>query len=95
MRNVRNHELLQNFVEIAENLFVRIKCVEMHSEWDEFSNHEMVSMEQVQSNVKQLVPSKKEVTLYCSLHEGMKLDLYCEICGELICLHCTVNKHCR
>ena len=51
-------------------------------------------MEQIQSNVKQLVPPKK-VTLHCSLHEGMKLDLYCETCGELICLHCTVNKHCR
>ena len=51
-------------------------------------------MEQIQSNVKQLVPPKK-VTLYCSQHKGMKLDLYCETCGELICLHCTVNKHCR
>ena len=51
-------------------------------------------MEQIQNNVKQLVPPKK-VTLYCSQHEGMKLDLYCETCGELICLHCTVNKHCR
>ena len=67
----------------------------MHSEWDEFSNHEVVSMEQVQSNVKQLVPPKKEVTLYCSLHPGKELELYCETCGELICLLCTVNKHCR
>ena len=50
-------------------------------------------MEQIQSNVKQLVPPKKVVTLYCSLHKGMKLDLYCETCGELICLHCTVKKH--
>jgi tripartite motif-containing protein 2/3/tripartite motif-containing protein 71 len=25
----------------------------------------------------------------------MKLDLYCETCEELICLHCTVNKHAR
>ena len=25
----------------------------------------------------------------------MKLDLYCETCEELICLHCTVNKHCQ
>ena len=66
----------------------------MHSEWKELSKHEVVSMEQIQSNVKQLVPPKK-VTLYCSQHEGMKLDLYCETCGELICLHCTVNKHCR
>ena len=64
----------------------------MHSEWEEFSKHKVVSMEQIQSNVKQLVPPKK-VTLYCSLHEGMKLDLYCETCGELICLHCTVKKH--
>ena len=35
----------------------------------------------------------KKVTFYCSLHEGMKLDLYCETCGELICFHCTVKKH--
>jgi tripartite motif-containing protein 2/3/tripartite motif-containing protein 71 len=64
----------------------------MHREWKELSKHEVVSMEQIQSNVKQLVPPKK-VTLYCSLHEGMKHDLYCETCGELICLHCTVKKH--
>ena len=74
--------------------FICEKCTEIHSEWEEMSKHEVVSMEQIQSNVKQLVPPKK-VTLYCSQHEGMKLDLYCETCGELICLHCTVNKHCR
>ena len=72
--------------------FICEKCTEMHREWKELSKHEVVSMEQIQSNVKQLVPPKK-VTLYCSLHEGMKLDLYCETCGELICLHCTVKKH--
>ena len=74
--------------------FICEKCTEMHREWKELSKHDVVSMEQIQSNVKQLVPPKK-VTLYCSHHEGMKLDLYCETCGELICLHCTVNKHCR
>ena len=66
----------------------------MHSEWEEMSKHEVVCLEKIQSDAKQLVPPKK-VTLYCSQHEGMKLDLYCETCGELICLHCTVNKHCR
>ena len=64
----------------------------MHSEWEEFSKHEVVSIEQIQSNVKQLVPPKK-VSLYCSQHQGKELDLYCEICEELICLHCTVKKH--
>ena len=72
--------------------FICEKCTETHREWKELSKHEVVSIGQIKSNVKQLVPPKK-VTLYCSLHEGMKLDLYCETCGELICLHCTVKKH--
>ena len=66
----------------------------MHCEWEEYSKHEVISIEKLQSNVKQLIPSKK-VTLYCSQHQDMKLDLYCETCEELICLHCTVNKHSR
>ena len=37
----------------------------------------------------------KKVTLYCSLHPGKELELYCETCGELICHNCTVNKHYR
>ena len=61
--------------------------------WKELSKHQVVSMEQIQGNVKQLVSPKREVTLYCSLHQGKELDLYCETCGELICLHCTVKKH--
>ena len=72
--------------------FICEKCTETHREWKELSKHEVISMEQIQSNVKQLVPPKK-VTLYCSLHEGMKLNLYCETCEELICLHCTIKKH--
>ena len=64
----------------------------MHSEWEEMSKHEVISMEKIQSNIKLLVPPKK-VTLHCSQHEGMKLKLYCETCGELICFHCTVKKH--
>ena len=29
---------------------------------------------------------------YCSIHEGMELELYCETCGELICWRCTVLR---
>ena len=64
----------------------------MHREWEDLSKHEVVSIEQIESNVKQLVPPKK-VTLYCSMHQGKELDLYCDTCEELICLHCTVKKH--
>ena len=91
-------------VQIASNFcrncgkFICDLCSKMHSEWEEYSKHEVVSIEQLQSNVKlqsnveQLV-SPKKVTLFCSQHQDMKLDFYCETCEELICLHCTVNKH--
>ena len=72
--------------------FICDKCADMHNEWEDFSKHEVVSVNQVRSSVKQLIPPKK-VTLYCSLHHDKELDLYCETCGELICLHCTVKKH--
>ena len=72
--------------------FICERCLETHSDWEELSKHEVVSIEEVKSNAKQLVPPKK-VSLYCSHHQGKELDLYCETCGELICLHCTVKKH--
>ena len=64
----------------------------MHSEWKEFTKHTVVSIEEIQSDVKQLVPPKK-VILCCPQHQGKELDLYCETCEELICLHCTVKIH--
>ena len=51
-------------------------------------------MEQFESKVKQLDALKK-VTLYCSLHKGKELEIYCETCEELICHNCTISKHCR
>ena len=69
-------------------------CTAIHSDWDDFAEHEVVALEQLESKVKQL-DSLKKVTLYCSLHEGKELELYCETCKELICHNCTVNKHCR
>ena len=74
--------------------FICEMCSTMHSEWEDMSHHEVVSIKQLQNNVKQLVPPKK-IIMYCSVHKGKELELYCETCEELICLHCTINKHCR
>jgi tripartite motif-containing protein 2/3/tripartite motif-containing protein 71 len=54
----------------------------------------VVAIEQLEQKVKQLDAVKK-VTLYCSLHQGKELELYCETCEELICHNCTINKHYR
>ena len=69
-------------------------CSTVHKDWDAFAKHEVVALGQLESKVKQLDALKK-VTLYCSLHQGKELEIYCETCGELICHNCTVSKHCR
>ena len=74
--------------------FICAMCTTVHREWDAFAKHEVVAMEQFESKVKQLDALKK-VTLYCSLHQGKELEIYCETCEELICHNCIVSKHCR
>ena len=74
--------------------FICAMCTTIHSQWSDFVNHEVVAIEQLEQKVKQLDALKK-VILYCSLHQGKELELYCETCGELICHNCTVNKHYR
>ena len=69
-------------------------CSTVHNDWDTFAKHEVVALEQLESKVTELDALKK-VTLYCSLHQGKELELYCETCEELICHNCTVSKHCR
>ena len=52
------------------------------------------SAEKADSSSASLPPPQEEVS-FCSEHGEEKLKLYCETCGELICLHCTLKteKH--
>ena len=72
--------------------FICAACTDIHKQWDMFTKHEVVALRQFEKKVKQLDCLKK-VPLYCSLHEGKELELYCETCEELICHNCTVKKH--
>ena len=72
--------------------FICAICTTVHAHWDMFANHEVVPLDQFEKKVKQLDCLKK-LPLYCSLHEGKELELYCETCEELICHNCTVKKH--
>ena len=63
----------------------------MHKEWEEFEGHEVVTIEKVEGDLIRLV-SPKKTSPRCPKHdENMKL--FCEPCGELICIHCTVQIH--
>jgi len=66
------------------------RCTETHQEW--LSSHEVITLDQLEGDVAQLVPPKRKV-MFCSKHPTKELDLYCEMCEELICRDCTVRIH--
>ena len=68
------------------------KCKDIHSEWEEFSSHEIVSLVQLTEDVTNLVPPDQKI-MQCSKHPATKLDLYCETCKEVICRDCIVKVH--
>ena len=72
--------------------FICASCMDSHTQWGALAKHEVIGLDQFKVKVKQLDALKK-VTLYCSLHQGKELELYCESCEELICHNCTVKKH--
>ena len=72
--------------------FICATCADVHANWDDFSSHEVVSVDQLQSEVSKHVPPKK-VTFMCSKHKDQQLRLYCETCEDLICNDCTVRVH--
>ena len=53
-----------------------------------------VSAERSGSRSSSFPPAQEKVSTFCSEHVK-ELELYCETCGELICLHCGLNtgKH--
>ena len=72
--------------------FICARCSDIHADWEEFSSHEVVSMDQLKGDVSKHVPPQR-VTHFCAKHKDQELRLYCETCGELICHDCTVRLH--
>ena len=72
--------------------FLCDSCKKPHIEWDEFSSHEIVSLDQLTEDATNLIPPVHKV-LQCSKHPETKLDLYCETCKEVICRDCIVKLH--
>ena len=72
--------------------FICERCKDFHSEWEEFSSHEIITLDQLTGDVTNLVPPVKTV-LQCSKHTEKHLKLFCETCEEMICRDCTVRVH--
>ena len=67
-------------------------CIDIHQTWEEYSTHQIISIEQLKSEIMEIkTPTKR--TLYCSKHPEKELDLFCETDQELICRDCTIKTH--
>ena len=73
--------------------FVCEACISVHRKWEEFAEHEIATLSQIEADVSQLAPPKK-VAIKCSKHPSKNSKIYCETCNELICRDCTVKAHC-
>jgi len=72
--------------------FVCAKCTELHQIWEEFADHKIASLNDIQQEAANLVPPTKKV-MYCPKHQENILKIYCETCGEFICNDCTIRLH--
>ena len=73
--------------------FICARCSDIHTDWEEFSSHEVMSIDQLKGDVSKHVPPPKKATHFCSKHKDQELRLYCETCEELICHVCTIRLH--
>ena len=72
--------------------FICDACTTVHRKWKQFKSHEIISLEEVQTEATNLVLPKKQVS-YCPRHPESILKIFCETCSELICIDCTIKLH--
>ena len=73
--------------------FICDKCTELHQLWDEFTNHQIVPISDLQSEAASLIPPTRGKVMPCKKHPENLLKIYCETCNELICNDCTIRLH--
>ena len=71
-------------------MFLCKKCLESHKSWPANTNHNVLSVEKM-NNPESQAKMRKE--LYCNKHEGKVLEIFCETCKELCCVHCLFSNH--
>ncbi|XP_028396171.1 E3 ubiquitin-protein ligase TRIM33-like [Dendronephthya gigantea] len=66
------------------------KCSEVHDSWFMKKNHNMLSLLELSKPEGQAKVKSKP---YCKQHKENVLEVYCETCKELCCIHCMLLSH--
>ena len=74
-------------------LFICQHCEEAHCTMRVFSDHVVVSLDDLRQNTATHLPMKVEAQIRCKEHGGKKMKLYCYDCKQLICRDCIIIDH--
>ena len=72
--------------------FLCEKCQAAHKLTKFTKNHQLLTLEELETQAASLVPPKKDAPR-CPKHTNKKLKIYCETCKKLICNDCTIRLH--
>ena len=70
-------------------------CAIHHRRAKSSKGHNMVTVDEFKATAKDLGLSSSRSDLFCTIHEGESLRLFCETCEMLICRDCTMIDHTR
>ena len=79
-----------NFCTSCDMLLCRKCLTEFHDFWPGNKKHNVLSVEKRGIPDCQINVRKK---LYCNKHEDNALEIFCETCKELCCIHCMSANH--
>ena len=79
-----------NFCTTCEMLLCEKCLTEFHDFWPANKNHNVLFVEEM-SNPESQEKMRKE--FYCNKHKDKVLEMFCETCQELCCIHCMSSNH--
>ena len=75
---------------VSCDMFMCAKCSELHDFWPGNKSHKVMSAQNLGNPESQGNMSRK---FHCTKHEDKVLEIYCETCKELCCIHCMFSIH--
>ncbi len=72
-------------------MFMCKKCSESHDFWPSNKSHKVISTQKVGNPETHEGNARRKI--HCTKHEDKVLEIYCETCKELCCVHCLLSFH--
>ena len=72
-------------------IFMCKKCSDSHDTWPANKSHKVISAQKLGNSESHEGNTRRKI--HCTKHEDKVLEIYCETCKELCCIHCLLSVH--